>query len=254
MGRAQVPLTGLAIITALVSCGQPATTFEAPAAPPSVSTGRARPVDRHAGGACNPRQAADVTERISRRLVRQALARDDLKRLTTARDRERAERDMAQFLRWQYRGNAAVCRASLGEGRRALQSQHTEEAAAMLLGLLQVRDGSPVLVLPDWFQHHVRRRARGHGAEALKATLQDLGLSRRLASLIAGQLLKSGVYGERVAVRLPYREHLSGAFIRSAVQAKELQLSAGRSASGRESGSVVPIRPLAHAPSHPTIR
>lgn len=248
MGRAQVPLAGLAIIMALVSCGHPVTTFEAPTAPASVT----RPAV--SSSRCNPRQAADATERISRQVVRQALGRHDLRRLTTARDRERAERDMAQFLRRQYGGNAAVCRAALGEGRRTLQSRHTDEAAAMLLGLLQVRDGSPVLILPDWYQHHVRRQARGHGADAIKATLQDLGLSRRLATLIAGQLLKSGVYGERIAVRLPYRESLSGAFIRSAVQAKELQLLAGRSASGRDTGSVVPIRPLVHAPSHPTIQ
>ncbi|MFZ5827913.1 MAG: hypothetical protein ACOY94_26715 [Bacillota bacterium] len=100
---------------------------------------------------CLTKGDVKVTREIARKVTTRALDRWNLRDLVTEGDIARTHGEMYNFLKWKLGSPSAVCAQYVTGGYRHFELTYADEAAAILLGLLDFSDvGRPEIRLPNW--------------------------------------------------------------------------------------------------------
>lgn len=118
------------------------------------------PTDAEAQGLRRARQCASeeirTVRRIAARTANHALRRYELKGLVEPADLERSRREMYDFLKWKMGGTTAVCAQFVTAGQSHFNKTYRDEAAAMMLRLVNFAGQQPELDVPDWMISYLR--------------------------------------------------------------------------------------------------
>lgn len=170
-------------------------------------------------------KAGEQTGRIARHTAGYALQRYELDRLVADHDKDRAGKQMNHFLRWKLGGAVAVCGQYITAGFGHFERAYSDEAAAMMLGILQFGRQEPELTLPDWVIAYLNFEYDMATIGGTAMVLEELGLPdhyiNRVRRLIYEQLLQP-VFDAvvNVSAYLPKGFDIDNRFVREAIAAR----------------------------------
>lgn len=125
-------------------------------------------------GQCS--KPSQQTKRIAKHTAGYAKKRFALDGLVTNDERTRANKQMNHFLRWKLGGAAAVCGQYVTANYDHFERAYSDEAAAMMLGILQFSRQEPELELPPWMIAYLKFKYDMVTVGGTAAVLERLGL------------------------------------------------------------------------------
>lgn len=191
-------------------------------APPLAAHGTHRPratrvdqVRRHGD--------AKMTKRVAGHVTKEAILRYQLEGAVSDADKERAKDEMYTFLKWKLGGPAAIAAQYISSGYEHFEKAYTDEAAAMLLGVISFANQQPELVMPKWMQTYLKGKA-GESGPAISMYLQNqFGVPAPLANMVGSkvsEVLTKGVE-RNVAAFIPKSYDVDNRLVRAAINARK---------------------------------
>lgn len=165
-----------------------------------------------------------------------AVERFRLQDLVTEADIERVSKQMYDFLVWKLGSPTAAASQWLTAGYQHFDKGYSDEAAGMLLGVIDFQKKDPELKLPKWMQDYIKAKVAESG-EGIATALTAYGVPEPLAKLLGGLAEKElAKIADRntVGVFMPKSFDVDNRLVDAAIAARR---SASRSGSPAASGA-----------------
>lgn len=165
---------------------------------------------------------AKMTKRVAGHVTKEAIIRYDLENLVSDADIERTKDEMYTFLKWKLGGPGAIAGQYISSGYDHFEKAYTDEAAAMLLGVISFAGKEPELVMPKWMQSYLKAKA-GESGPAVSQYLQTQGVPALVADQLGkkvAEVLTKGVE-RNVATFIPKEYDVDNRLVRGAIQARK---------------------------------
>ena len=181
---------------------------------------------KHPGRAARVKQCRRLhrtVQSVAGHTTNHAIERFRLKGLVSQADIDRAQREMARFLKWKLMGAPAVCGTYVGHGYGHFERAYGDEAAALMLGVISFHRVKPEIVVPDWLVKFIKKQVQTQTAQAITAFLSsELGFPPAVASFIgsrvAAELAKK--IPKKVTAFLPKKYDVDNRLVMKAIEAK----------------------------------
>jgi len=128
--------------------------------------------------------------------------------------------EMYRFLVWKLGTPALGAAQWLSAGYEHFDKAYSDEAAGILLGLIDFRNVKPEIVMPVWLQEYMQSAGVEMTAAGIAAFLMSKGLDEQLAAEIGKRLAKWMVSRVPVAVYLPKEYDIDNSLIEAVILAK----------------------------------
>lgn len=165
---------------------------------------------------------AKMTKRVANHTVKEAILRYELKDLVSDQEVDRAKGEMYNFLKWKLGGPSAIAGQYVSSGYNHFEKAYTDEAAAMLLGVISFANKEPELVMPEWMQTYLKVQAGASGV-AIAAFLQGYGVPAPIAAAIGSKVAEelTQTVQRNVKAFIPKSYDVDNRIVRVAIKARQ---------------------------------
>ncbi len=202
----------------------------APVYAQAVKCSQDHPDKRHRAESVAKRGDARMTLSVAGHTTTYAQQRFNLQGLITQADIDRViwikgdkgGGEMYNFLKWKLGGPAAVAAQFIGAGYEHFDRAYSDEAAAILLGIISVGQGQPELKMPPWMVEYLKKGA-GQSKQAVSNYLQkEWSLDAATADTIGAKVAEVAVAGvaRNVAAYMPKKYDVPNRAVEDAIRAR----------------------------------
>lgn len=118
-----------------------------------------------------------MTDSVAGHITLYAVERYGLEDLVTEADIKAARKRMYDFLKWKFYSPSGVMTEFVANGYQHFDKGYVDEAAASLLGILEIKESKPWFVMPPWIIRYIASTMSESPSQAAVSTvLRNLGI------------------------------------------------------------------------------
>jgi hypothetical protein len=190
-------------------------------------------------------------KKVAKHTVKYALKRYAIEDLVSETDIERAEKQLYRLLDWKLGSVSAAAAQWVSAGYQHFDKAYVDEAAGLLLGVLEFDNKEPDLKVPTWLQDYLKGKVSESG-EAISMYMQNQwGVPKPVADVIGNKVeaeLMKATERNIVGYNIPKKFDIDNRLVEGAIEARRARAASPSTTTPQPrrdpARGITPVKPI----------